>query len=81
MQSSDELLHENDILITETEYLCHKWPRIFSTYYKRFQVISSFMTYDRDCNKSYMTGATSGVRTAQPLGTPAFTPVFSEVCF
>jgi hypothetical protein len=36
--------------LTVIEYLCHKWPRIYSTCRKHFQVLSSFMTYHRVCN-------------------------------
>jgi hypothetical protein len=36
--------------LTVMEYLCHKWPRICSTYRKHFPVLSSFMTYHRVCN-------------------------------
>jgi hypothetical protein len=32
------------------EYLCQKWPRIFSTCRKHFLFISSFMAYHRACN-------------------------------
>jgi len=31
-------------------YLCHKWPRIWSTCRKHFLVLSSFTTYYRFCN-------------------------------
>ena len=33
--------------LTAMEYLCHKWPRICSTWRKHFQVLSSFMTDHR----------------------------------
>jgi hypothetical protein len=34
-------------LLTAMEYLCHKWPRIYSTCRKHFPVLSPFMTYHR----------------------------------
>ena len=40
-----------------------------------FSVLSS-MTYHRVCNQINATGATSGVETAYPSGTPVFTPSF-----
>jgi len=30
--------------LTVMEYLCHKWPRIYSTYRKHLLVLSSFIT-------------------------------------
>jgi hypothetical protein len=33
------------IWLTAMEYLCNKWPRIYSTCRKHFPVLSSFMTY------------------------------------
>jgi hypothetical protein len=33
------------------EYLCHKWPRIFSVWRNQNPVLSSFITYRRLCNK------------------------------
>jgi hypothetical protein len=59
--------------------ICHKWPRICSTYRKHFPVLSSIMTYHRVCNKINTTGATSGAGTAYPSGAPEFTPCFSGV--
>ena len=41
---------------TATEYLYHKWPRIFSTCREHFPILSSFMTYHR-----FVTGATRRV--------------------
>jgi hypothetical protein len=40
-------------------------------------VLSSFMTYHRDCNKSNTTRATCGAWTADPSGTHEFTPSLS----
>ena len=65
--------------LTVMEYLCHKWPRIYSTCRKHFPFLSSFMTYHRVCNKINTTGATSGAVTAYPSGAPEFTPSFSGV--
>ena len=62
--------------LTATEYLCHKWPRIWSTCHKHFQVLSSFMTYRRLCNWSNKTGTTSGTGTAYHFGAPEFIPGF-----
>jgi len=56
------------ILLTVTEYLCHKWPRIRSVC--RNPVISSFMTYHRVCNKSSTTGVTCEKGTAYSSGAP-----------
>ena len=52
--------------LTDSEYLCHKWPRIWST----------FMTYHWVCSWSNTTGATSGAGTAYPSGAPSSPPVF-----
>jgi len=41
-----------------TKYLCHKWPWIFFIYCSHNPVLSSFETYQRDCNESNTTGAT-----------------------
>jgi hypothetical protein len=35
--------------LTVMEYLCHKWPRICSTCWKNYPVLSSLMTYHRVC--------------------------------
>ena len=43
-------------------------------------VVSVLMTYNRVCIKNNTTGATCGVGTAYPSGTPEFTPVASGVC-
>jgi hypothetical protein len=70
---------ESFMVATVMEYLCHKWPRICSTCRKHFPVLSSFMTYPRDCNYINTTSATSGAGTANPSGAPEFTPVLSGV--
>jgi hypothetical protein len=62
-----------ETLLTVTEYLCHKWPRICSTCRKQFPVLSSFIASRRVCNYSNATGVTSGWGTAQPSGEPEFT--------
>ena len=49
--------------LTVMEYMRHKWPHIYSTCRKQFQVLSSFMTYH-------------GCVTAYPSGAPGFTPWF-----
>jgi hypothetical protein len=36
--------------LTVTEYMWHKRPRICSTCYKHFPVLSSFINYHRVCN-------------------------------
>ena len=51
--------------LTVTEYICHIWPRKCFVYRNHNMVISS-LTYRRACNKSNMTGATSGEGTAYP---------------
>ena len=63
-------------LLTVTEYLCHKWPRICSKGHKYFPVLSSFMTYHRLCNWSDMTGVTSVAGATYPSGAPEFAPIF-----
>jgi hypothetical protein len=40
------------ILLTATEYLCHKWPRICYVRRNHNFVLSPFMTYHRVCNKT-----------------------------
>jgi hypothetical protein len=59
--------------LTVMEYLCHKWPRIGSTYRKHTPVISLFMTYHRVCKKINTTGATSRAGTAYPSEVPEYT--------
>jgi hypothetical protein len=44
--------------LTATEYLCYKWPRIWSTCRIHNPVLSTFMTYHRVSSKSNTTGAT-----------------------
>ena len=60
-------------------YLCHKWPQICPVCRNHNLELSSFMTYNRLCNKSNTMGATCGAGTAYPSGAPEFTPVFSGV--
>ena len=68
--------------LTFTEYLCHKLIiRICSTCRKQYPIISSFMTYNRVCNQSNTTGATSRAGYAYPFGASEFNPVFSWVLF
>jgi hypothetical protein len=55
-------------LLTDMEYLCHKWPRICSTCRKHILVRSSFTTYHRICNQFNTTSATSRAETAYPSG-------------
>ena len=62
-----------------TQSLCHKWPWIFSIYCSHNPILSSFMTYHRDCKKSNTTDATCGVWTVYPSGAPDFIPNFSGV--
>ena len=50
--------------LTVMEYLSHKWPRIWFVCLNHNSAISSFMAYHCVCNKSNMTGATSGAGTA-----------------
>ena len=50
--------------LTVTDYLYHKWPRICCVCRCHNLILSSFMTYHRLCNKSNMTGATSGAGTS-----------------
>jgi hypothetical protein len=52
--------------LTVMEYICHKWPRICSTWRTHFPVLSSFMTYHQICNLINKTGATSRRGTAYP---------------
>jgi hypothetical protein len=62
--------------LTVLEYLCHKWPRIFSTGFKHFPVLSSFTTYYRVCNLINTTGGSSGGGNAYPSRAPEITPGF-----
>jgi hypothetical protein len=59
--------------LTVIEYQCHKWSWIGSVCYNRNLNLSSCMTYHQVGNKSNMTGATSGARTAYPSRAPEFT--------
>ena len=50
--------------------MCHKWPRICSTYRKHFPVLSLFTTYYRNClpfRSTWVHSGFSGVRVAQSL--------------
>jgi len=71
-------LHTHKLMtwLTAMEYLCHKWPRICSTWRKHFPGHSSFMTYHRVCK---MTGVTSGAGTATLPEHLSSSPVFSGV--
>jgi len=60
--------------LTVTEYLCHKWPRIYSVCRNNNPVLSSFMTYHRVCDKIYTMGTTCGVGIAYPSGASEFAP-------
>ena len=62
----------------DSEYMSHKWLQICSFCRIQNKVLSPFMTYQRVCNMSTMTSATSRAETAYPSGTPEFTPVFSK---
>ena len=53
--------------LSAMEYMCHKWPRIYSTCRKHFPVFSSFMTYHQVCDYINSTGATSGTGTVLPF--------------
>jgi hypothetical protein len=55
------------------EYLCHKWPRIYSVCRNNQPVLSSFMTYHWVFNNSNTTGATNGTGTTYPSGAHEFT--------
>ena len=37
-------------MLTISEHLCHKWPRIYSTWCKHVPVLSSCITFHRVCN-------------------------------
>jgi hypothetical protein len=50
---------------TVTEYLCHKWPRIYSVCCNRNPVLSSFMTYNRVCSRSYFAYADLSLQVPQ----------------
>ena len=54
--------------LTVTEYLCHKRPRICFLCGNHNTVLSSFVTFQRVCNKSKTTVATCGVETAYIYG-------------
>jgi len=65
---------------TVTENLYHRKPRTCSVYCSNNAVLfSSFMTHHLIFNKSNITDASSGTKTAYPSGTPAFIPSFSVV--
>jgi len=66
-------------LVTVTEYLCHKFPRICSIYRIYKPVLSSFMTYHLLCNKSNTTGVASGAWTAYLSEGPESTSDFSGI--
>ena len=69
-----ESLYRTSVLVT---YVW--WRRIYSACFYHNPVLSSFMTYQRICNKSNITGATRGTGTAYPVSAHEFTPVFGEV--
>ena len=60
--------------LIDTEYQCHKWPRICSICRNRNPVLSTFMTYHRVCKKSNTTGATYGAGTVNPSWATEFNP-------
>ena len=63
-------------LLTVTEYLFHKWPRICSVCRNHNPVLSSFMTYQQVCYKSKTTRATCDAGTTHSSRT---SQVFSGV--
>jgi len=56
--------------------MCHKSPQICSVCRHHNPVLSSFITYHRDCTKSNTTGTTCGAGAAYPSGAPDFFPGF-----
>ena len=64
-------------LVNCTEYMCHKWPWIWSVCCNHNVVLSSFKTYQRmGCSKSITTGATSRAGTGSPSEAPRSTAAF-----
>jgi hypothetical protein len=63
-------------LLTSTEYLCHK-SHVCSVCRTHNHVSSSLVTYHMVCDKSNMTGATSGTGTVYLLNYQSTTPVFT----
>ena len=61
-------------LLTSTEYLCHK-SHVCSVCRTHNHVSSSLVTYHMVCDKSNMTGATSGTGTV-PSELPEYNPGF-----
>ena len=55
--------------------MCRKLP-LFPVCHNNNPVLSSFITYNRICNKSYTMGVTCGAGTAYPYGAPEFTSGF-----
>ena len=53
-------------LFSATGCLCHKWLQICSVCRNHNPVLSSYMTYHQDSNKSNMMGATCGARIYYP---------------
>ena len=76
--------------LTVTEYICHRWPWLWSNCRKNFMALSLYMTYHRICNWSNTSGVvTSGEETIYPSGAHKFTPsvwwgsccsIFSFLC-
>ena len=61
--------------LTVTEYICHRWPWLWSNCRKNFMALSLYMTYHRICNWSNTSGVvTSGEETIYPSGAHEFTP-------
>jgi hypothetical protein len=48
-------INPQDIIHQQSGYLCYKWLRICSVCCTHNPVLSSFMTYHRDCDKSNST--------------------------
>ena len=66
-------------MLTVTEYLCHKWPGICSVCRNHNSDLFLFITYQWVCNKSDMTGSTSGVWTVYLSGPCKFIPFLSDL--
>ena len=60
-------------MITSSQRLDHKSPRIYFDGRIHNPVLSSFMTYHWTLNDINGTGATNGAETAYPSGTSEFT--------
>jgi hypothetical protein len=61
-------------------YLYYKWPRICSVCRNDNPVLSSFMIYQRACNKCKRTGVTNRAGHAYPSVAPDLNPYFLAFC-